>query len=115
MIKAIGTAYKRSDFTTEDFIRYWIDVHAPISAAAPGLRGYVVSEVVRRLQGELHTEAFVEQWFDSEEAFAAAGSSAEVQAAWADVPNYALTTGTFWLVKEHILIPPPDRGPGILR
>jgi len=115
VIKAIGTAYKRDDFTTEEFFRYWIDVHAPISARAPGLRGYVVSEVVRRLQGDLHTEAFVEQWFDSEDDLEQASRSREVEAAWADVPNYALTTGTFWVVKEHILIPPPARGPGILR
>ena len=61
MIKAIGTAYRRDDFTPEEFMRYWLEVHAPISAKAPGLRGYVVSEVVRKLQGELETEAIVEQ------------------------------------------------------
>lgn len=115
MIKAIGTAYKRDDFTSEEFIRYWLDVHAPISAKAPGLRGYVVSEVVRKLQGALETEAFVEQWYDDEESFVQAGQSPEVAAAWEDVPRYAKTTGTFWLVKEHIIVPPPPRGPGLLR
>ena len=69
MIKAIGTAYRREDFTPEEFSRYWPEVHGPISAKASGLRGYVVSEVIRKLQGELETEAFVEQWFDDEEAF----------------------------------------------
>jgi uncharacterized protein (TIGR02118 family) len=82
VIKAVGTAYKRDDFTTEEFFRYWMEVHAPISARAPGLRGYVVSEVIRKVQGELETEAFVEQWFDDEEAFLAAGASPEVAAAW---------------------------------
>ena len=82
---------------------------------APGLRGYVVSEVVRKLQGELESEAFVEQWFDDEEAFTAAGASPEVAAAWEDVGRYAKTNGTFWLVKEHVIIPPPPRGPGLLK
>ena len=109
MIKVIGTAYRRDDFTSENFIKYWLDVHAPISAKAPGLRGYVVSEVVRKLQGALETEAFVEQWFDDEASFERAGASPEVAAAWEDVPRYAKTTGTFWLVKEHIIIPPPER------
>jgi len=113
VIKAVGTAYKRDDFTTEEFFRYWMEVHAPISARAPGLRGYVVSEVVRKVQGELEAEAFVEQWFDDEESFLAAGASPEVAAAWDDVPRYAKTTGTFWLVKEHVIIPPPDRGQGL--
>jgi uncharacterized protein (TIGR02118 family) len=109
MIKAIGTAYKRDDFTAKDFFDYWLEVHAPISRQAPGLRGYVVSEVIRKLQGELETEAFVEQWFDDEAAFERAGASPEVAAAWEDVPRYAKTTGTFWLVKEHVIVPPPPR------
>lgn len=107
MIKAIGTAYRRDDFTPEEFMRYWLEVHAPISARRPGLRGYVVSEVVRKLQGELETEAFVEQWFDDEEAYAAARRSPEAAAAWADLERYAKPAGTFWVLKEHVLIPPP--------
>lgn len=115
MIKAIGTAYRRDDFTPEEFMRYWLEVHAPISAKAPGLRGYVVSEVIRKIRGELETEAFVEQWFDDEASQRRAAESPEVAAAWDDVPNYAKTSGTFWLVKEHVIIPPPPRVPGSLR
>ena len=84
-----------------------MNTHAPISAKAPGLRGYVVSEIEQRLRGTLEADAFVEQWFDSEEAFVAASHSPEVAAAWDDVPNYAKPTGTFWVVREHTIIPPP--------
>ena len=115
MIKAIGTAYRRDDFTPEEFMKYWLDVHGPISAKAPGLRGYVVSEVIRRLQGEIESEAFVEQWWDDEESFERASTSPEMAAAWEDVPKYARMNGSFWLVKEHILIPPPARTVGLLR
>jgi uncharacterized protein (TIGR02118 family) len=115
MIKLIGTAYKRDDFTTEAFFKYWNEIHAPISAQAPGLRGYVVSEVIRKIAGELHADAFVEQWYDDEDAFEAANQSPQVAAAWDDVAKYAKTTGTFWIVKEHVLIPPPIEGPGILQ
>ena len=115
MIKVIGTAYKRDDFTTEEFFRYWHDVHAPLSARAPGLRGYVVSEVVRRLEGgTLEADAFVEQWFDDETAMEHADDSMEVEEAWADVPKYAKMTGTWWVTKEHVYIPPPILGPGSL-
>ena len=68
MIKTIGTAYKRDDFTHDEFYDYWMNIHAPISREAPGLRGYVVSEVTRRIAGELEVEAFVEQWYDDEDA-----------------------------------------------
>jgi hypothetical protein len=29
-----------------------------------------------------------------------------VAVAWADVANYAATTGTFWLVREHVVAAP---------
>lgn len=107
MIKLIGTAYRRDDFTHEAFMRYWLDVHAPISARRPGLRGYVVSEVIRKVNGTMETDAFVEQWFDDEESYARARQSPEAVAAWEDLERYAKPAGTFWVLNEHILIPPP--------
>jgi len=56
----------------------------------------------------------VELWWDDEEALEQAMASSEEAAAWQDVPKYAKTTGTFWVAKEHIYIPPPITGPGSL-
>jgi len=115
MSKLIGTAYRRPDFTREEFFRYWRDVHAPISGRPPGLRGYVVSEVVRKLTGDLEVEAFVEQWWDDEAAFRAASQTPEAAAAWEDVANYARTDGTFWLSQEESYISPVYPDAGLLR
>lgn len=114
MIKVIGTAYKRADFSTKDFFDYWRDVHAPISAKSGPMRGYVVSEVIGKIAGELEADAFVEQWWDDQAAFEKAAESPEMAAAWEDVSNYAKTSGTFWITKEHVYIPPPITGPGSL-
>jgi uncharacterized protein (TIGR02118 family) len=114
VIKIIGTAYKRDDFTPDEFMRYWLEVHGPLSAKRPGLRGYVISEVIRRTQGTIETEAFVEQWFDDEDAYARARQSPEAAAAWADLERYAKPAGTFWVLKEHVLIPPPLVTEGLL-
>ena len=114
MFKVTGTAHKRDDFSAREFFDYWRDVHAPISAKAPGIRGYVVSEVIRKLTGELEVDAFVTQWWDDEEAYERAVVSPEVAAAWEDVPKYAKMTGTSWAVREHVYIPPPIIGPGTL-
>ena len=70
---------------------------------------------MRRLEGgTLEADAFVEQWFDDETAMEHADDSTEVEEAWADVPKYAKMTGTWWVTKEHVYIPPPILGPGSL-
>jgi uncharacterized protein (TIGR02118 family) len=122
VIKLIGTAYKRDDFSTREFFDYWRDVHAPISARSGPLRGYVASEVIRKLDNPNNPDdgnapeidGFVEQWWDDEETFDRAMSSENESEAWADVLNYAKPNGTFWVVKEHVYIPPPITGPGSL-
>lgn len=121
MIKLIGTAYKRDDFTTTEFFDYWRDVHAPISARSGPLRGYVASEVIRKIENpnasegtSLDVDGFVEQWWDDEATFDEAMATQNESEAWADVLNYAKPNGTFWLVKEHVYIPPPITGAGSL-
>jgi uncharacterized protein (TIGR02118 family) len=115
MIHVIGTAYKNDDISTQEFFRYYRDVHAPLNRNIPGLRGYVAWEVTRRLMGDLDTpDAFVSQWYDDEAAMAVADASPEMAAAWEDVPNYAKLTGTWWVTRPHVYIPPPISGPGTL-
>ena len=122
MIKLIGTAFKRDDFTTREFFDYWRDVHAPISAGSGPLRGYVVSEVLKKLEnpnnptqeGEEEVDGFVEQWWDDEETMNESFESENEAAAWEDVLNYAKPNGRFWIVNEHVYIPPPIMGPGSL-
>lgn len=121
MIKLIGTAYKRDDFSTKEFFDYWRDVHAPLSAASGPLRGYVVSEVLHSLDNPNATDTggppvdgFVEQWWDDEETMNRAHDTPEEAIAWKDVLNYAKPNGSFWIVKEHVYIPPPIMGAGSL-
>jgi hypothetical protein len=70
--------------------------------------------VVEKLQGDLEADAFVEQWYSDEETYRRAEASPEMAAAWDDVPKYAKMSGTFWVVRDHVYIPPPITGPGTL-
>ncbi len=89
--------------------------HAPLNRNVPGLRGYVVWEVTRKLMGDLETpDAFVSQWYDDEASMAVAEASPEMAEAWEDVPRYATMDGTWWVTKPHVYIPPPLTGPGTL-
>ena len=115
MIKLIGTARRSPDLSMQEFMRYWRDVHAPISASVPGLRAYVVTEVVGQLAGDLEVDAFVEQWFDDVDSYRVAAASDEAAAAWDDVANYARTDGNFWVAREHVLRGRAYSDPGLLR
>jgi uncharacterized protein (TIGR02118 family) len=113
VVKLMGSAFRRPDFTVDAFFRYWMDIHSYIGAKVPGVGGYVVSQVLAPEPRNGLTDAYIEQWITSEEIFDASGDAPEAAAAWADVPNYALTTGVFWLMKETVLFTPPATGPGL--
>jgi uncharacterized protein (TIGR02118 family) len=113
-VKLAGTAYKRDDFTLEAFFDYWENIHAHISGKVPGLGGYVVSRISSQLAGDLCPDALLELWYPDEATLEASGSAPEQVAAWEDVPRYAKTTGTFWLMHETVIVPPPSTGPGPL-
>lgn len=113
-VKLANTAYKRDDFTLEGFFDYWKNVHAPISATVPGFGGYVVSRVTEQLMGDLRPDALCELWFPGHATFEAFEASPELAEAELDTALYAKMTGTQWLMKETVLIPPPSTGPGTL-
>lgn len=114
-IKLAGTAFRREDFEPDAFFDYWTNVHAPIGGSVPGVGGYVVSRAHEGQLGEESADALIAQWYVDEQAFNDAQSTEPAQAAWKDVGNYAMTTGTaFWLMTESVIIEPPVTGPGIL-
>lgn len=112
VVKLIGSAFRRPDFTVDAFFRYWMDTHSHISAKVPGVGGYVVSQVLAPEPVDGRADAYIEQWIASEEIFDASADTPEAAAAWEDVPNYALTTGVFWLMRETVLFTPPATGAG---
>jgi len=113
-VKLAGTAFRRDDFELDAFFDYWYTVHALIGGSVPGVGGYVVSRVAEVIEGDEDADAFIEQWYKDEGSFDDAQLTAEAQAAWNDVGNYAKTTGTFWLMGEEVVVRPPDSGPGLL-
>jgi uncharacterized protein (TIGR02118 family) len=74
----------------ETFERHYREVHTPLVHRLPGLRDYRLGRVLRRADGA-PTELFMvsDAYFDDEAALQAALNSPEMQAALADVPNFA--------------------------
>lgn len=114
-LNLFGTAARREDFTIEGFFDYWKTVHAPISSSIPGSSGYVVSRVRETVSAPIErtVDAFIELWYPSRDHQASANEHPLAAKAWEDVPNYARTDGQFWFTYEHVVIEPPDTGPGM--
>jgi uncharacterized protein (TIGR02118 family) len=84
----------------DHFARYYVEKHAPLGRAMPGLRSYEYGRAISNLDGS-PTETF---WiatltFDDAEAMQAALVSAEGQAANADMANFA-SGGATVIVSE---------------
>jgi uncharacterized protein (TIGR02118 family) len=87
VIKSISLLVRRPDLTHEQFVRHWVDVHAPLAHAVPGLRRYVQSHIVEErprpdipsLDGEI--DGIAELWYDDRESMARAIATPQVRAA----------------------------------
>lgn len=115
MIKSISFLARKPGLSREDFVRHWLDVHVPMCHAVPGLRGYAVSTVVeeqarpdvpRVPMGEFDGVAQV--WFDSLEARAAAGASAEGKRWHADGGTIIGGIRMF-VTREHFVVSVPQQ------
>ena len=102
MFKAMFFLFRRSDLSTEEFLRYGREVHVPIVARVPGLERYVMNYTAMNPNGvEQACDAVAELWFTSAESFQAALGSAEGAAALADQANFIDTSRTYPLIMEE--------------
>ncbi len=45
MIKTIGLLARKDGWTHEQFMKHWVEIHAPLALAVPGLRRYVQNHI----------------------------------------------------------------------
>src|SRR5690242_12039431 len=83
------------------FVRHYVDVHAPLVEAIPGLRAYEYGRALTNFDGS-EPEQFwiVSLTFDDEDAMRAAFASPAGQKATADMPNFI--TGTMKSVVSEV-------------
>jgi uncharacterized protein (TIGR02118 family) len=70
VIKSIGLLTRKDGLTHEDFVKHWLEVHAPLAHAVPGVRRYVQSHIVaERTRPDIPTtdveiDGIAELWYD---------------------------------------------------
>jgi uncharacterized protein (TIGR02118 family) len=114
MIKSISMLVRREGLSHAQFVKHWVETHAPLAHAVPGLRCYVQSHIVEErtrpdipaMPGEV--DGIAELWFDDRESMARAMSTPEAKALHADGALFIGRIKSF-TVEEKVIIPRGDR------
>jgi uncharacterized protein (TIGR02118 family) len=103
MVKLVYCIRRKPEFTREEFIRYWGEVHGPIGARIPGVRKLVQSYTVP-VSGDVRPPDFdgmAELWFDDASALLRARQSPEWQASTADEAQFVDPARFAYFVTEE--------------
>ena len=102
MIKSVGLLTRKGGLTHEDFVKHWLEVHAPLAHAVPGVRRYVQSHIVETTDVEI--DGIAELWYDDRAAMERANASAEAKRLHADGALFIGRIKSF-VVEEKVIIP----------
>jgi uncharacterized protein (TIGR02118 family) len=114
MIKSTSLLTRKAGMTHAQFMAHWVDVHAPLAHAVPGLRRYVQSHIIEERKRpdipatDVEVDGIAELWYDDRDAMARALASPEAKALHADGALFIGRIKTF-TVEEKIIIPAPVR------
>lgn len=95
---------KRPEWSQEEFLRYWRDVHVPLITRLPGLKRYVISPTVPVDGYPAPYDGMAQLWFESVEAALAAFAAPEGREARADTQNLADPTSVVRFFAQDELI-----------
>ena len=110
MVKMIALLTRKKGLSHEDFVRHWVETHAPLAHGVPGLRRYVQSHVVgEQTRPDIPTTAvdvdgIAELWFDDKDALERAHGTAEMKRLLTDGALFIGGIKTF-LVEEKQIVP----------
>jgi len=113
MIKSISLLTRKAGMTHAQFVKHWVEIHAPLALAVPGLRRYVQSHIVdERTRADIPTtdvdiDGIAELWYDDGNAMARAHATPEAKALFADGALFIGRIKAF-TVEEKVIVPPPS-------
>jgi uncharacterized protein (TIGR02118 family) len=111
MIKSIGLLTRKAELTHEQFVRHWIEIHAPLAHALPGVRRYVQNHIIEERTRadipatEVAIDGVAELWYDDRAAMDRANASPEAKRLHDDGALFIGRIKSF-VVEEKVIIPP---------
>ena len=115
MIKSLSLLTRKAHLTHEEFVRHWVEIHAPLAHAVPGVRRYVQNHIVDERQRpdipttEVAVDGVAELWFEDRESMQRANASPEAKRLHDDGALFIGGIKTF-IIEEKIIIPISERG-----
>jgi uncharacterized protein (TIGR02118 family) len=104
MIKMVAMVKKKEEMERGEFIRYWLEVHAPLEAKWPGLKKYVISPAIGAPGGdEPEYDGVAELWFEDEKAMNKALESPERQVSREDFLKF-VGGATMMVTEEYVIL-----------
>jgi uncharacterized protein (TIGR02118 family) len=109
MIKSISLLTRKDGWTHEAFMKHWVETHAPLAHAVPGLRRYVQSHITGERTRpdipatEVDVDGIAELWYDDREAMQRALASPESRRLHADGALFIGRIKTF-IVEEKVVV-----------
>jgi uncharacterized protein (TIGR02118 family) len=111
MIKSLSLLVRKPHLTHEQFVQHWVEVHAPMARAVPGVRRYVLSLITEERKRsdvpelDVAVDGIAELWYDDREAMARAVASPEGKALYADGATFIGRIKSF-TTEERVIISP---------
>lgn len=109
MIKTIGLLARKDGWTHAQFMQHWVEIHAPLAHAVPGLGRYVQNHILgERTRADIpatpvEIDGIAELWFDDRAALEAAAQSPEMKALHADGARFIGYIRSY-IVEENTVV-----------
>jgi uncharacterized protein (TIGR02118 family) len=109
MIKTIGLLTRKDGWTHEQFMKHWVEIHAPLALSVPGLRRYVQNHIwAERTRADIaetkvEIDGIAELWFDDQAALEAAARRPEMKALHADGAKFIGRIKSYVVEEKTIL------------
>jgi uncharacterized protein (TIGR02118 family) len=110
MIKSISLLTRRAELSHGEFVRHWIEIHAPLAHAVPGMRRYVQNHIEgTRTRPDIpetvvDVDGIAETWFDDREAMARANASPEAKRLHDDGALFIGRIKSFIVEEKFIIV-----------
>jgi hypothetical protein len=122
IVKSITFLVRKPGVSHAEFMRYWLEVHAPMALQIPGMRGMICNEIlgptrrrtdIRHAPGEVEIDGFAESWKEASNYPGNPQAPIEAKRWYEDGPMFVgLIKG--YRVKENVFIEPKRGGKGLV-